>query len=103
MRLLQPDAVEILHGDEVLPLVNLENHADVGMVQRRSCLRLSLGAGQRLGVFGYFIGQGLQGHEAMQLYILSLIDNTHAATAELLDDGVVAGWSGRSWRSGLQC
>ena len=34
----------------------------------------------------------------MQLYVLSLIDNTHPATAELLDDAVVRDGVADHWR-----
>ena len=35
------------------------------------------------------IGKELQGHEAAKLSVLGLVDDTHAATAQLLDDAVV--------------
>jgi hypothetical protein len=37
---------------------------------------------------GYLVQQKLQGDEAVQLYILGLVDHTHPA-AQLLDDAVV--------------
>jgi hypothetical protein len=59
---LQRRSIEMFHGDEVLAvaLVNLEDHADVGMVQGRRRLRLALEAGKRLHVFGYIVRQELQ-------------------------------------------
>ncbi len=47
---LQGHAIEILHGDKRLAvlLANVVNRADVGMVQRRSRLRLALKASERL-------------------------------------------------------
>ena len=38
--------------------------------------------------FGYLVRQKLQGDEAVQLYIL-LVDHTHPAAPELLDEAVV--------------
>ena len=59
------------------------------MVQSRGRLRLTLEAGQGLGVFGDIIGQKLQGDKPVQGYVLSLVDDTHPSTAELLNDAVV--------------
>jgi len=42
-----------------------------------------------LWIFGDIIRQELQGDKATQFDILGLVDDTHAATAELLDDAVV--------------
>ena len=55
--MLQRHAVEILHDDEVLTfaLVNLEDHADIGVVQRRGCLCFALETGKSLRVLGYVI------------------------------------------------
>ena len=36
-----------------------------------------------------FIGQEFQGHEAMEPYILCLVNNTHPAPAQFFDDEVV--------------
>ena len=88
---LQRHAVEILHGDEVLTfaLVNLEDHADVGMIQCRSSLCFALETGQSLRVLGDFIGQEFQGDEAMQLHVLGFVDHAHTAAAQLLNNAVV--------------
>ena len=45
--------------------------------------------GKGRGVSGHFIGQELQGHEAMQPGVLGFIDRTHPATAELFNDAVL--------------
>ena len=42
-----------------------------------------------LRVCGYLFGQELEGHEAAELHILGLVDDTHSTTAELFDDAVV--------------
>ena len=79
----QRDPVQKLHHDEGLSvlLVNLMNSADVGMIQRRRCFGLALEPAQGLRVFGYFVGQELEGNKPAELHILSLIDHTHPATA----------------------
>ena len=103
---LQRQAVEILHGDEVLTfaLVNLEDHADIGVVQCRRRLCFSLEAGESLRVLGYFIGQEFQRDEAMQLHILGFVDHAHPTTAELLDDAVVRdGLVDHEWRRNSGC
>src|SRR6266446_3970362 len=100
--MLQRHAIEILHHDEVLTiaLVNLEDHADVGMIQRRGSLGFALKAAEGLLVFGYLVGQELQSDKAAELHILSFVDHTHAAATEFLNDAVVRdgladelGWS----------
>jgi len=70
-------------------LSDLVDRADIGMVQGRSRLSLSLKAGQGLWISGYFIGKKLQGNKPVQRYVLSLVDHTHPATAEFLDNAVV--------------
>src|SRR5580658_6166065 len=88
---LQRHAVEILHDDEGLTFafVNLEDHADVRVVQGRRRLRLTLEAGQSLRVPGDLIGEKFQGDEAMQLDIFSFVDDTHPPAAESFDDAIV--------------
>jgi len=49
------------------------------MVQCGSSLSFSLETSQRLGVFGYFFGQKLQGNKSVEGYVLSLVDDAHAA------------------------
>jgi hypothetical protein len=53
-------------------------------------LSFSLETSQGLAVLGYFFGQKLQRDKSVEDYVLSLVDNTHAAAADLLDDAVVA-------------
>ena len=63
--------------------------ADVGMVQRGGGPRLAAKAFQGLRVLGHIVGQELQGDEAAEFSVLGLVDHTHPAAAELLDDAVV--------------
>ena len=89
--MLQRQAVQKLHDDERMAVLlpDLVDRADIGMVQRRGRLRLPLEAGQGLGVFGDVIGQELQGDKAVEGYVLGLVDHTHPAATQLLDDAVV--------------
>src|ERR1017187_9387324 len=89
--MLQRHAVQKLHGDERLAilLTDVEDRADIGMVEGRSRLRLALEASQCSRVFGYFIGQELEGDETMQPRVLGFIDHTHATAAKLFDNAVV--------------
>ena len=89
--LLQRHPVQKLHGDEGLPILlpDFMNRANIGMIQCGSSLSFSLEASQRLGVFGYFIGQKLQRDKSVEGYVLSLVDHTHPAAAQLLDDAVM--------------
>jgi hypothetical protein len=88
---LQRHPVQKLHGDEGLSVlvVDLINRADVGMVQCRRGLSFPLKAGQGLRIFGNLVRQELQGDEAVQLYVLGLVDHTHPAAAKFVDDAIV--------------
>ena len=89
--MLQRHAIQKFHGDERLAvlLANVVDGANVGMVQRRSRLRFTPKAFQRLSVVGHIFGQKLEGYEAVQPGILGLIHHTHATAAELVDDVIV--------------
>ena len=71
-------------------LADVVDGADVGMVQCGSGLGFALEARERLRVAGNVFRQELQGDEAVEPSVLGLVDHTHAAAAELLDDAVVA-------------
>ena len=79
------------HGDENLPVLvlNFVDGAYVWVVQCRGRLRLTLEASQSLSIFRNIFGQKLQGNEAVELGVLSFVDNTHPAAAKLFDDAVV--------------
>ena len=59
---LQHYAIQILHGDEGLPIVlaDVVDRADVGMVQCGCSLRFAPEAAQGLRVLGYFLRQELE-------------------------------------------
>src|SRR5262245_18737678 len=65
------------------------------MVQRRGRALLAFEALERLPVLGERVGQELQGHEPAEAGVFGLVDDTHTATADLLDDPVM--------RDGLAC
>ena len=90
-QVLQGHAIEKLHGDKRLAilLADVVDGADVGMVQRGCGLRLALKAAERLRILGDFIGQKLEGDEAVQPRVFGFVDHTHPAAAQLLDDAVV--------------
>src|SRR4051794_14529806 len=70
-------------------LPDLMDRADVGMVEGRRSLSFSLETSQGLGVSGDLVRQELQGNKAMESSVLGLVDHTHPAAAQLLDDAVV--------------
>ncbi len=88
---LQSHAVQIFHGDERLAilLADVVNGADVGMVQRRSRLRLALKAAECLGILGHFIGQKLECDKTMQPRVFRFVNHTHPAAAKLVDNAVM--------------
>ena len=79
-------------------LADFVDGADVGMVQRRGGLRFTLETGQSLGVSGHLIGQELEGYKAVAARVLGLVDHTHPAAAELLDNAVVRDGLADHWR-----
>ena len=82
---------EMLHHNEVpaVLLPDLVNRADVRMIQRGSGARLPLKSLQRIGIARQFLGQKLQGDVAAEARVLSLVDDSHSAATEFLDDFVV--------------
>src|ERR1700730_18492355 len=67
------------------------------MIQGRRRLGFALKSAERLRVFGYIVRQKLQSHEATEFDILSLIDHTHAAAADSLDDAIVRDGLANHW------
>ena len=89
--ILQRHPVQKLHGDERLPilLADIKNHANIGVIQRGGNLGFALKTSEGLRVFGHFFRHEFEGDKTVETNILGLINNTHTATAELLDDAVV--------------
>src|SRR4029077_4964468 len=89
--MLECQPIEKFHHDERLTilLVNLVDCANVGMVQCRCSLRLALKACQSPRIACNLFGQELESDKAVELYILSFVDNPHPAPAEFFDNAVV--------------
>ena len=67
---------------------DLIDRADIGVVGRGR-LSFSLETSQCLGVSGDLVRQELEGNKAMQRSVLSLLNDSRPAAAELLDYAVV--------------
>jgi len=65
------------------------DRADVGMLQRRGGAGFALQPLERLGVPAHLLRQELQRHAAAELQIFRLVDDAHAAAAQLREDPVV--------------
>src|ERR1700694_907130 len=83
-------AVKKFHDDERLAilLANIVDGANVGMIEGRGGLGLAAKSLQRLAVFGDILGEKLQRDETVKPCVLSFVNNSHAAAAELFDDAV---------------
>jgi hypothetical protein len=98
--------IQKFHGDERIAVlvVNFVNGADVGVIQRGSGFRLALKAGECLRVFGYVVGEELEGNKATELDILSFVNHTHPTAAEFFDDAVVRdGFVDHEWAQDSGC
>ena len=84
-------ALQVLHGDKRLAVLpaDVVNGADVGVIQRRSCLGLTLEASQGLGVASHVVGQKFQGNKTEQAGVLRFVHHSHAAAAQFLEDLIV--------------
>jgi hypothetical protein len=70
-------------------LRNLVDGADIGMVQGRRSSSFTSKSFERLRVMIHIFGQEFQGDEATKLGVFSLVNHTHPAAAQLLQDAVV--------------
>src|SRR6267143_1622908 len=68
---------------------DLVDGANVGMIQCRGGLGLTLEASEHLRVACDVFGKELQRDETMEASILGLVDDSHTAATELLDDVVM--------------
>src|ERR1039457_2548210 len=66
-----------------------KDHANIGVIQRGGSLGLALKSGEYLRVASNILRQELEGDEAMQPSVLSLVHHTHTAATKFLDDAVV--------------
>src|SRR5215469_174430 len=88
---LQYDAIDELHGDKGLPieLSDVINGANIGMVQGGGSLCFTLEASQGQRIASNIVRQEFESDETMQARVLGLINHSHSATTQLLDDPVV--------------
>jgi hypothetical protein len=86
----QRRAVQKLHRNVGLlaALADVVNGADIGMVQRRGCAGLTPETFHCLRVAGNVIWQELERDETAEFGVLSLVNHTHPAAAELFHDAV---------------
>ena len=98
-------AVDIFHDDEgsSLGLVNLVDGTDVRMIQCGRSLRLALEASHRLRIVGNFFRQELDGHKTVQARVLSLVDHSHPAAAQLFDNAIMRNGLANHWRESYVC
>src|SRR4029077_15885934 len=80
-----------LHDNEVLAfkLVYIVDRANVGMIQRRSGPGFSLKTLDGEMILGNLFGEELHGDAAAKFEIFSLVNHTHAAATQLLQNAVV--------------
>src|SRR5258705_11924091 len=98
--MLEGRAFEELHHDvgAAILFADVVDRANVGMVERRGRLRLSLESAQSLRIAGDIIGKKLQGDEAVKARVLGLVYDAHAASAQLFDDAVVGDGLADHWK-----
>ena len=85
-----PEASSITSARWPAVLLEPVDRGDVGMVERGEHLRLALEATHDLRVLGQRFGDELERDVAMEAAVGRPVDDSHAALAELLDDGVAA-------------
>src|SRR5262245_47125566 len=90
--LIEGLSLDELHGVEggLAVLADLENRHDVRVMQLRRRLRLAAEALQGTSVAREPDRQQLEGDAASQRQLLRLVDDAHAATAQLADNPVTA-------------
>ncbi len=88
---LDGSAFEKCHGQKGPPVgfVDFVDGADIGVIEGRGCLRLAKETPSVLVVFDGLRSKEFQGDGTLELGVLSLVDHTHTALAELLGDFVV--------------
>ena len=88
---LQGHAVQELHHDERLISVpsDLMDRADVWMIQGRCGSCFPPKTFERLRVSGYIFREKLESDKATELNVFGLVDDSHTAAAQLLDDAIV--------------
>ena len=70
-------------------LAEVVDRAYARMIEGRGGPSFPAEAFQDLRVSRHFVGQELQGDRAAKISVFGLVDDTHAAATQLLDDAVV--------------
>jgi hypothetical protein len=73
----------------LIVFANFVNCADVGMIECRGSSGFAAKTVQSLRVLCDLVRQELQRDEAAEVFVFSLIDNSHPATAKPLNDTVM--------------
>jgi hypothetical protein len=89
--MLQRESIQKFHGDKAFAVVltNLVDGANIGMVEGRGSAGFTAKTFQRLWVLRDIFGKKLERNKPTERSVFGLVDHTHPATAELLDDQVV--------------
>jgi hypothetical protein len=84
-------AVEKFHGNERLlaVLADFIDGANVRMIEGRGSASLAAETLHRLRIARHFVGKEFEGDEAAEVGVFRLVDDAHAATAQLLDNSVM--------------
>jgi hypothetical protein len=85
----QARPLDQFHGQEPVLLVQFEHRADVWVVQRRGGLRFAHESSAKLKILNRPKRQELERDRPVELGVLGLVDDAHAALAELVEDAVV--------------
>ena len=98
--MLERDPIEKLHRDErtTTMLADLADSTDVGMVQCGSGSSFAANAFQCVRTLSDIVGKKLQRDKAAQNGVLGLVDYTHPAATQLLDDAIVRDSLADHWR-----
>ena len=84
-------SLDQLHGEIRLglELTNLIDRTDVGMIDGRGRLGLTLEALKRKWIAGHLFRKELQCNFALELQVFCAIDDAHAAATQFLEDAIV--------------
>src|SRR5438045_8929123 len=89
--MLQCHTAEKFHGDECFAVLfaNIENGANIGMIQGRSGLRFAFKTGQSLRIASNLRRQKFERNKTMKASVLCFVDNAHSTTAKFFEHGVM--------------
>ena len=76
----------------------------LGWFRAEAALSFALKTGECLRVFGYVVGQELEGNKATEFNVLGFVDHSHTTAAQLLNDAVVRdGLADHEWARDSGC